>query len=465
MISQRLRGFYDLLVALQLGLCLLFYWLHFVAVERFYSAAAAQSNYVVYCVLFELGLLMEAVRRYRSDSEWSQNSFGHKQRIAFQQTVFAAAPVIFFLVATKDQVISRLFLFSFMPVLYAVLLSSSWVLPRLVARLTLSEARKDNTLLVGSSKRILDLKHWLASKAQLGLHPVGVLCNENLFNVGGLPVLGRLEDLERVIRTQSISQVIVVELPSVASLLGQLATHCELFGVRFLVLSDLEEKFRHPVVYMENDGRQFFGLRQEPLESPFHRALKRLTDIAVALPVVLLLLPLAGIVVWLSQCWQSPGPLFYGQHRSGLQNRAFRIFKFRTMHMDNPDTARQASADDDRVYPAGRWFRKLSIDELPQFLNVLRGEMSVVGPRPHLEEHDELFARAMRNYYVRSLVKPGITGLAQVRGFRGEAKDEDAVRQRIASDIHYLENWSLSIDLLIMARTAWQMCFPPKTAY
>jgi lipopolysaccharide/colanic/teichoic acid biosynthesis glycosyltransferase len=106
----------------------------------------------------------------------------------------------------------------------------------------------------------------------------------------------------------------------------------------------------------------------------------------------------------------------------------------------------------------------LSLDELPQFWNVLRGEMSVVGPRPHLQEHNAWFSQVMKNYYVRSFVKPGITGLAQVRGFRGEARNEAALRQRIESDIFYLENWSLTVDLLIIARTIWQMLSPPKSA-
>ena len=112
----------------------------------------------------------------------------------------------------------------------------------------------------------------------------------------------------------------------------------------------------------------------------------------------------------------------------------------------------------------GKWLRRTSLDELPQFLNVLRGEMSLVGPRPHLIKHNEQFARVMRNYYIRSNVKPGITGLAQVRGFRGETKAEEDIIRRVESDISYLETWSLSLNLVILVRTAWQIVFPPKSA-
>lgn len=464
MISQRVRGFFDLFVAMQICISAICYWLHFMVVQHVYAEPAAFASYVTYCVLFVLGLLIEAVSRYSKDSEWFQDNMVLKHRVALRQTLYAAVPVGFFLVAAKDQVISRVFLFSFMPVLYAVLLLSSWALPRLMFRWSFSAQRKDRTLLVGSSRKILDLEDWFARKAQWGLETVGVLCDEKMTNIGGLDVLGRVDDLDRVVREKGINQVIAVELPSFSIWLTKLATQCERLGVRFLVMSDLERKFRHPVVYIEHDGEHFFGLRHEALENPANRAMKRLVDFVVALPLVVFVLPWLCALVWLFQRWQSPGPLFYAQERSGFQNRRFRIIKFRTMHLNNPDAARQASADDNRIYPAGRWLRKFSLDEFPQFLNVLRGEMSVVGPRPHLRQHDEMFARVMENYFVRSFVKPGVTGLAQVRGCRGEAKDEEALQKRIESDIFYLENWSLSIDLLIIARTAWQVVSPPKTA-
>jgi lipopolysaccharide/colanic/teichoic acid biosynthesis glycosyltransferase len=128
------------------------------------------------------------------------------------------------------------------------------------------------------------------------------------------------------------------------------------------------------------------------------------------------------------------------------------------------DEARQAVPDDDRVFPAGRWLRKFSIDELPQFFNVLRGEMSVVGPRPHLLKHNELFSRAIGNYHVRAVVKPGITGLAQVSGFRGAISQPAEIAARVKADIHYLENWSLASDCWIIVRTARQVIAPPATA-
>ena len=133
--------------------------------------------------------------------------------------------------------------------------------------------------------------------------------------------------------------------------------------------------------------------------------------------------------------------------------------KFRTMRTDHTEAARQASANDERIFPAGRWLRRFSIDELPQFLNVLKGEMSLVGPRPHLVSHNQHFAQQMKRYQIRAFVKPGMTGLAQLRGFRGEVRTPDDIRSRLESDISYMEDWQLSLDILIIFRTALQVVF------
>jgi len=180
--------------------------------------------------------------------------------------------------------------------------------------------------------------------------------------------------------------------------------------------------------------------------------------------VIAFILPIATALVWLLQKKQAPGPLFFRQTRSGLHNEEFIIYKFRTMYVDNPEPALQATSGDPRVFPAGRWLRRLSIDEFPQFINVLLGEMSIVGPRPHMVTHDELFSRSDQRYRVRHFVKPGITGLAQVRGLRGETRQEADVVDRTSADLHYLENWSLKLDLSIIIRTAAHVFRAPRSA-
>jgi len=181
--------------------------------------------------------------------------------------------------------------------------------------------------------------------------------------------------------------------------------------------------------------------------------------------VTLFVLPVATAIVWFYQRMQSPGPIFFRQERTGIHNELFLLYKFRTMHVNNPNPAQQATQNDSRIFPAGRWLRKLSIDELPQFINVLLGEMSVVGPRPHLAVHDCDFEITAPSYRVRHWVKPGITGLAQVRGFRGETKSPADVVKRTDSDIDYLENWSLQMEITIILRTFIHLLKAPPSAY
>jgi exopolysaccharide biosynthesis polyprenyl glycosylphosphotransferase len=326
--------------------------------------------------------------------------------------------------------------------------------------------REEKTLLVGSSQKAAELADWLQRKAEIGLRTVGLITDEPTGRQeNGVAIIGTSDQLEKVIRERGITQVILLEFPLLTKANEAVIRICDQLGVRLFILSDLEERLRHAVTFFEDGGFRFMGLREEPLENPLNRFLKRAIDLAISVPVMIFIFPVAALVVWIAQRLQSPGPLFHVQERAGMQNREFKIYKFRTMRPDHNDLSRQAVDGDDRVYPLGRWFRKLSIDEIPQFWNVLLGDMSTVGPRPHLIEHNKQFARLMENYHVRTFVKPGITGLAQVRGYRGEARDNSDIENRVACDIEYLENWNISLECAIILRTFAQVIAPPRTAY
>jgi putative colanic acid biosynthesis UDP-glucose lipid carrier transferase len=183
-------------------------------------------------------------------------------------------------------------------------------------------------------------------------------------------------------------------------------------------------------------------------------AAKRGLDLGIAIPLLLLLAPmLAAIALWV---WlDSPGPALFCQRRLGLQGRPFQIFKFRTMTvLEDGDHIVQAHRNDARVTRAGAFLRKTSLDELPQLINVIRGEMSLVGPRPHALAHDRLYATVIRNYQQRQQVKPGITGWAQVNGFRGETPTVEAMKRRVEHDVWYANNRSIALDFQILLRTA-----------
>lgn len=203
---------------------------------------------------------------------------------------------------------------------------------------------------------------------------------------------------------------------------------------------------------------------KEPLLEIQNYTAKRLFDIAFSLIVLICLLPFLPIIALIIKI-QSPGPLFFKQARTGADGKIFYCYKFRSMHVNAKADELQATKDDPRKYPFGNFMRKTNIDELPQFLNVLKGEMSIVGPRPHMLKHTEMYSEIIEKYMVRHFCKPGITGLAQITGCRGETKEVWQMEERIKKDIWYIENWTFWLDIKIIFRTALSIIVPDKNAY
>lgn len=470
MILQRKRGLRTVLLVLQCLLLALTFALSTLVSMFFISMSEQQLTYYpVYILIMMLGLIIESNRRDQQGKEFNPfgRSFLQQHQVSFSQSLYAAGALFIYLVITKDNYISRVSLALYIPFLYLTLLWSNRYLWWILANSLFQGIRRGRVLLIGMPPKALRLRAWLQNKEVYGMDTLGILNDEPVDQneIEGVPYLGRVDDTEKAIDEHDITQVILLQIPEAPEKHARLMDVLERRGVRMLIYNNLEDKLNHPVIYIEDDGHHFIALREEPLENPLNRIAKRFLDIAIALPVVLFVLPPLTFLVWLIQRVQSPGPVFFRQARAGIQNHQFMIWKYRTMHVNNPDPARQVTANDDRIYPAGRFLRRFSIDELPQFWNVLLGNMSVTGPRPHLIEHNEQFARLISKYPIRTVVKPGITGLAQVRGFRGEARTTEDIARRLESDITYLENWRLTLDLAIIVRTIWQMISPPKTAY
>lgn len=212
------------------------------------------------------------------------------------------------------------------------------------------------------------------------------------------------------------------------------------------------------------DDMEVFTTYENPLQNSVNRTVKRLFDIVLSL----IALGLTGLIfpfVWLTIKIQSPGPIFFKQKRTGLDGRNFYCYKFRSMHVNKDADRVQATKDDPRKYPFGNFMRKTNIDELPQFWNVLKGDMSIVGPRPHMLAHTEMYSQLISKYMVRHFVKPGITGWAQVSGFRGETKELWQMEERVKHDIWYMENWSFWLDIRIMWFTVKTFFIHDKNAY
>ena len=212
------------------------------------------------------------------------------------------------------------------------------------------------------------------------------------------------------------------------------------------------------------DDMEVYTTYENPLQNPLNKALKRTMDVVMSLMFLIptaILFPIIYILIKI----QSPGPILFKQQRTGLDGKTFNCYKFRSMHVNKDADKVQATKNDPRKFPFGNFMRKSNIDELPQFLNVLQGRMSIVGPRPHMLAHTEQYSELIDKYMVRHFVKPGVTGWAQVTGFRGETKELWQMEGRVKRDIWYMENWSVWLDIRIIWLTAKTIFVHDKNAY
>ncbi len=427
-----------------------------------------QVNYPVY--LAAIGIAFVAASTYRKPRSLSGPArirWTGAAAHANSDMIFLTLTVLGIIYATKDQAISRQFVGAYLVASWGVLLLVHRHLPTFLANRIFDDQRQMKTLFVGSPKRADKLTEWAFEQKQLGMEVVGLVGFEpNQDSVEGFKMLGDISILEALIQNHKIQQVILLETRQSKAFVQFVVECCEREGVRILIFNPWDEFFHKPMQAINEGDYTFFALSDEPLQNPVNRLLKRVLDILVAIPVCLIVLPLLCLVVKMFQIVQSPGPLFYKQERTGAEKQTFTIYKFRTMRVrPTGDEARQASQQDDRIYPFGAFLRRTSLDEFPQFLNVVRGCMSVVGPRPHLIEHDEEFARLVEMYRTRHYVKPGITGMAQYKGYRGEIVRPEDLTRRLEYDLQYIYQWSIWLDIGIIIKTFAAIIRPPRTAY
>lgn len=332
----------------------------------------------------------------------------------------------------------------------------------LLRRRALSEGFRRPSVVVGATRmgtRVADILRQREGRDLLGFFDDRGLDRVSLPPAANL--LGRLEDLPAFIEAHGVKDAYITlpltSQPRMLSLMESLQNTTaslhfvpDVFDVR-IIQGRLEDMDGVPVV----------GL----LASPFtgiNNLLKRLSDVVLASFILVLITPVLLAVAW-GVKRSSPGPIIFRQRRTGLDGQVIEVYKFRSMTtQDNGPVVAQATRDDPRITPFGAFIRRTSLDELPQFFNVLQGSMSIVGPRPHAVAHNDQYRKIVKAYMARHKVKPGITGWAQVNGLRGETDTVDKMARRVEYDLEYLRNWSLGLDLMIIARTARQMFFDRK---
>lgn len=360
--------------------------------------------------------------------------------------------------------------------IFCLLYFISILILRSLERIVIKKYRKvggnsRSVLFIGADSELLNVYHRLQVDASMGYRIMGYYADEEMTDVPEDVELKRLGTLQEFLKEMDgkEEQFVCDEMYVCLSrrdkdTVRRLSHFCDQHVIRFYFVPVSVETLGINLKRELLDDMEVYTTYEIPLAVPLNKLIKRTFDIVLSLVFLIptaILFPFVYVIIKL----QSPGPIFFKQARTGLDGRDFNMLKFRSMHVNKDADRLQATKDDPRKYPFGNFMRKSNIDELPQFLNVLKGDMSIVGPRPHMLAHTEQYSQLIDKYMVRHFVKPGLTGWAQVTGFRGETKELWQMEGRVKRDIWYIEHWSIWLDIRIIWMTAKTIFIHDKNAY
>lgn len=349
----------------------------------------------------------------------------------------------------------------------SILSFTSW---RIFVRITLKLYRRKGhnskrIVIVGAGKNGLDLYQVMKNDLAYGFDIAGFF-DDNVSLKYSLPnYLGMTHEVENYLVQNEIDEVYCTLPGTQDAKILRILNFAEKNMIRFYIVPELYRNVKKSLVLEMIESIPLLTVRTEPLQFAYNRALKRSFDILFSISVLLTIYPVLYVVIGICIKLSSRGPVLFKQVRTGMYGQDFECFKFRTMKVNAEADFLQAAKDDPRKTKIGDFLRKSNLDEFPQFINVLFGDMSVVGPRPHMLKHTELYSFLIDKYMVRHLVKPGVTGWAQVTGYRGETKTLEQMEGRVKRDVWYLENWSFFLDLKIIVLTLVNMFRGEKNAF
>lgn len=475
MLPSRLQGITRLHFFLQLVGVVSLIWIVFPLVNLLrFGGELATRDYVDATFVLICASILELLTRPPETRRLAGLSQHQLSAVSHRQTLFALVSLFGTMVMLKDDSLSRTFLGTYFLLYFLWISWTNRFGYRMLHRLLYHNVGKgmSRALLVGSRSAVSQYDKSPVSLKPPGTDILGFVAVEPDGGGAGamsiqlsLPQVGVIENLRSICEETKTRALMILGLTDRRDLIQSLSEISSELGIRTMWLDDVNSHFGSRSQAFHTDNYSVVTQIREPLEDPGNRAIKRLLDVIGGFLGVVLVLPPAILFVYLLQRFQSPGPLFFKQKRSGRNGETFEMFKFRSMAVEKEGADfLQSTENDPRIFKGGALIRKLSIDELPQLINVLRGEMSLVGPRPHPLQLDERLVTESRVYRLRHLAKPGITGLAQSKGWRGETREADQVRNRIRLDLFYIQHWSPGFDVRIILGTVWQLIKPPKTA-
>ncbi|MBO7067787.1 MAG: undecaprenyl-phosphate glucose phosphotransferase [Bacteroidaceae bacterium] len=322
-----------------------------------------------------------------------------------------------------------------------------------------------SVIFIGNINIASELYKTIEKDHTTGFKILGYFADEPRRNVTDEGYLGKPEEALAYIEGKRLHNVYCMLPSSQNDLINAIMRTCAQNIVRYYHIPDSFNYQRHTMSFSLMNGTPVFSLHNEPLTSLGNRIIKRCFDFIVSSIFLVTLFPFVYIVFGMLIKLSSPGPVFFKQMRSGLNGKEFYCYKFRSMRVNVDSDKVQATKDDPRKTRIGEFMRRTSIDELPQFINVWLGNMSIVGPRPHMLKHTEQYSELIASYMIRHFAKPGITGYAQVTGFRGETQELWQMEGRIQKDIWYIEHWTFALDLFIIWKTIYNAIHGEENAY
>ena len=382
---------------------------------------------------------------------------------AFGFNILVITAVLFSL---KQSEFSREHLYATYLMLFALIMFWRYLSIKLIKLYRKSGYNYSRVVIVGGGEVAQQLNDYFNSDDVLGVRLLGVFSDSDFsFEIKDSVKTGTLDSLEQFALKNDIDEIFYTMPLTYTKKIKGLVDFCDKYMIRFKVVPDFRGFiFKRVNIDFFNDV-PVITLREEPLTDFINRFTKRVFDLIFSLLTVVFVLswlyPIIAVLIKLS----SKGPVLFKQSRSGVNNEEFLCYKFRSMTMSEEADTKQATKGDVRITKIGAFLRKSSLDEFPQFFNVFMGDMSTVGPRPHMLKHTEEYSALIQKYMVRQLVKPGITGAAQVKGYRGETKELEDMEGRVRLDVWYIENWSLSLDINIIFYTVWNVFKGDEKAY
>jgi len=399
---------------------------------------------------------------YNDNYIYSFEKFSKRTVNAF---VYLLALEMIYLFFNKDSQISRLFLISILSSFAISLLINRFLHLAMQQFFQSKEHIVRKVMIIGYNERAKKLASYLEQEP-IKTEIVG-FCEEeaNVNELSVYPIVGAIGDAITASKQFQVTEIFSTIAPEQQSGIYKLINEADQACIRFRIVPDFNHFIRKPVHLDYLKDIPVLSLRKEPLDDVGNRIKKRLYDLAISSLVIIFILswlvPIVSLLIWLN----SRGPIFFIQQRSGKNGKTFNCIKFRSMKVNKESNEKQATKNDSRITRLGAFLRKSNLDEMPQFFNVWMGDMSIVGPRPHMLKHTDDYSKLLNRYMVRHFLKPGITGWAQIHGYRGEIKNIQDINNRIEYDLWYLENWSLWLDTRIILMTAFNMAKGEKNAY